>query len=242
LSGSRLLGVTQRDRVRRLLQHDAAAGSGDFVPGMPVRPRIWGARLTAAEQAWGQAVACRKRSYEDAQRADPGVAAVWQRQSRPRLLPTERAEQRQHEREQQQQRQQQQAPAGRADVLPAAAARRRWWRCFDDPLGGMAPFVPELPWQGVWYRLHRVPAPREHRALAWRVLHNSLPCAARTAAWERWPRDAYGGSCWRDACHAAGAPETLSHIFMECPVAQQVTAWAASLWAAVAQRPTRRLQ
>ncbi len=38
--------------------------------------------------------------------------------------------------------------------------------------------------------------------------------------------------CQVPVCADAGVHEGILHIFLECPVAQQVTAWVCSLWAA----------
>jgi hypothetical protein len=117
-----------------------------------------------------------------------------------------------------------------------------WAAHFDDPAGGVS--GPEgLPWAGVWARLHRTPAPRAHRFLAWRVLHAALPCAAWVESRGRSGAGAAAGGraararCLHEACAAAGCPETITHIFMHCPVAQQVTGWAGRLWEAVTQQP-----
>ncbi len=39
--------------------------------------------------------------------------------------------------------------------------------------------------------------------------------------------------CQVPVCADAGIHEGILHIFLECPVAQRVTAWVCSLWAAV---------
>jgi exonuclease III len=110
-----------------------------------------------------------------------------------------------------------------------------WILTFDDPRGG-APEEVHQPWRGTWARLHRVPAPRQHRFLAWRILHAALPCAARTAAMgsSRNPARVPDGRCHHPGC---GQWETLTHVFIECEVAAAVMAWVRRLWSAVSGRP-----
>ena len=40
--------------------------------------------------------------------------------------------------------------------------------------------------------------------------------------------------CHAAACAGARVHEGILHVFLECPVAQRVTAWVGSLWSAVA--------
>jgi hypothetical protein len=247
LSGTPLLGSTTRQRTSVLVQRDAAASHASsatgFVCGQPMCPAVWqvGDRdgLALREQRWiaGSAPpSLGRRPREEVQRADPGLMATapWIRAVRPRLHYAQRVAQR-LELEQQEQRTAASAPA------PPTARRRRpppWWRSFDDPDGGMSSAA-GLPWAGVWDALHRVPAPRAHRFLAWRLMHAALPCAARVTAWRRpcTRREGEQRCCHHAACAAAAVPETLSHIFLDCPVAREVTAWACNLWAAVTREP-----
>ena len=105
--------------------------------------------------------------------------------------------QRQQQWQQQQQQQQPQPPApseppqqgqlrGQAPPARRGGPRppRAWWDAFDDARHGRAPGG-SPPWGAAWRRLRRVHAPRTHRHLMWRVMHGSLPVAARLVAQER---------------------------------------------------------
>jgi hypothetical protein len=97
-------------------------------------------------------------------------------------------------------------------------------------------------WAAVWRRARRTLAPREHRFIAWQVLHGCLPCAAWQAhvAAQSGPGTGACSSaavCHAPACAAAECPETLSHVFLECPGAAAVAAWVSQLWGAVVQGP-----
>lgn len=95
-------------------------------------------------------------------------------------------------------------------------------------------------WSAVWRRLRRTPAPREHRFLAWKVMHGSLPCAA----WEAHVRATSSSRasdssplCHVPGCATAGHAETLSHVFLGCPAAAAVAQWVSQLWAAMTAGP-----
>jgi hypothetical protein len=86
--------------------------------------------------------------------------------------------------------------------------------------------------------LRRVPAPREQRHLAWQLLHGALPCAARQACFAaRAGQPAVSPVCPRSVCAHAGAADTLTHAFLECPAAAAVAGWVSDLWAAVTGGP-----
>ena len=69
----------------------------------------------------------------------------------------------------------------------------------------------------------------------WQVMHGSLPVAARLVAQQR--RGEHDHRCHHAVCRAAGVAETVSHVFLDCPVAQAVTAWAGRLWSAASALP-----
>jgi len=246
LADTPLLGSSVRQRTAALVQFDAAASPAssarDFAPGRAIRPAAWsapeGSMLEQRERRWVAATAppCgTRRAAEVTQRPDPHLAATaaWLHPapSGPRPTPAVRAARREE------MRQQQQEVDGR-QLARRCARAQLWWRSFDDPLGGMAPPA-RLPWGSVWRQLHRVPAPREQRFLAWRILHGSLPCAARAAAWRQpgTSSEAARRLCHHPACAALPAPETITHIFLGCGVAQLVWQWAAAVWAAATGRP-----
>ena len=248
LSGTPLLASTTKQRTAALVQCDAAAdrsaAAARSARGRPMRPAVWDpggpGGLVQREARWVAAAApstLGRRSREATQAADPHLAAsaAWMRNVRSRLHYAHRAGLREE-----QQQQLERGPERRRSAAP-------WAMHFDDPAGGLA--TPEqLPWAGVWARLHRTPAPRAHRFLAWRVLHAALPCAGWLASRQR-PVTfaAAGGRAGSPHCHHVmcdGQVETLSHVLLECPVAQQVTGWACRLWQAITQQqpPPRSVQ
>lgn len=88
-------------------------------------------------------------------------------------------------------------------------------------------------------RLHRTPAPRAHRFLAWQVLHATLMCGLRRVAQlarrglARWADVEEHAFCRVPGCADARVHESIQHVFLDCPVARQVTMWVCDLWAAV---------
>ena len=87
-----------------------------------------------------------------------------------------------------------------------------------------------VPWSSVWGRLKDIELDRQHRVLAWRILHGSVFCGAFRLYLHR--TDALGAACPHVACGAA--MQTMSHMFLECPVAQGVWHWVRQLWLSVA--------
>jgi len=162
-----------------------------------------------------------------------------QRQHRQRLvLQRRQAEQVLRLAQQGQEQGQQQGQQGQQRIGQRQRVRAgfddRWVVTFDDPLGGRkAPDRTE--WGAAWKRLQRVPVPRHHRFLAWRILHASLPVAVREA------RRLFTGHqdarrhamCHHPGCVGDQAMEDISHVFLVCPVAVHVWAWVCRLWAAV---------
>ena len=196
-------------------------------------------------------------SYEELQAADPDLhrTAAWMRvEGAGRVAPLERARVRLEDAasEASPRRQQQQQHVGRRQRLGQQQQQQQQqqqhgqgsqaWPYFDDPRGGQPSSITRAPWSGVWLRLHRVPAPRQHRFLAWQVLHATLMCGLRYASQlTRWQDVTQHAFCHQPGCAAAGEHDSISHIFLECPVAQRVTAWLCRLWSAVtgSQPPPR---
>jgi exonuclease III len=256
LAGQPLLASTCQQRAAALVQRHALADGADalrdFSLGRPLRPGVWveadgGSALRRREERYRQEAAAsaaqrgRRRRREDYEAPDPGLAAgaAWMRPSPARAAPVARAQQRREDA----------AAAPPPERAARRVVRRRqrqpppWWAAFDVPSGGFPPRVAPRPrWAGAWAALRRVPAPRQHRYLAWLVQHGYLPVGARVA---RWSAQLGGAFCRHALCAAAQPPrlDTITHVFLECPVARQVTGWAAALWvAAVGGQPPPRVQ
>lgn len=245
-----------------IVQRAVAAGVAGASAGV-ARPDIWQQPsrdgLSLRDTRWATALAApatgrpggggRRRSRDDSDEERP----AWMRAVRPRLLPAARAAAR---REEQQHRQQ--AQPQRQDTAtsrsPQQPQGRDWWAALDEVRApradGRRPTPP--PWEPIWRWLHGALAPREHRFVAWRLLHGVLPgCGAAMAVATR--RGDLGaamsgggrtpgsggdirsaGDCHRPACAAAQCLEGIAHAMLECPVAATVWQWVADVWAAAA--------
>lgn len=247
-----LMGVMQytvKAATMRLVQSQMAGVVG-WEPGVGIRPRLWrggDGQLSAtavADMETGQ-----KRSWQDMMAApsrsrqvrvsDEELAAIydapWLRESPPRLHPRQRA-----------------ADAATAATAAVTLQLQQQWQPqqhqpaplavddLADPLTGQVqlvqpgnhPFV--RAWQRVWHRR----LPRDLRWFGWRLLHCALPVGAVRAKYVR-PgnvQQLLEQTCRHPQCQPAPssgqhAPlETLSHLFLECPVAVRAWHWFATLW------------
>ena len=89
---------------------------------------------------------------------------------------------------------------------------------------------PAPPYARAWRDLCDSELDRRHRAVAWKLLHGSLFVGVFTA-YIRHHDSVEQCQCPHPAC--LGAPQTLTHVFMECTHARAVLLWLARLWAAV---------
>ena len=98
-----------------------------------------------------------------------------------------------------------------------------------DPLTGLTE-PPEVtaPWAASYRRLWNKRLPRSLRVFGWRLLHNSLWVGAR----KQYFRPRQECVCRQAPCLMQNpAPlQTLSHVLLECPVAQEVWDWFLSVW------------
>ena len=202
-----------REACQRRVQLRCLALHPSFAPAQPVRPAIWeddwadggvpALGIRAREARWSLGVARAPATVRAARDWEPEPAA-WQRQSRPRPLPPRRV----------------------FDASISVPAVGPATDVLQDPLSRDATLAAP-PWSPVWRRLVTIELDREHRTLAWRILHGSVLCGAFRAYVHR-------GSAEHAACpHAAcmGSLQTLSHLFVTCSVAAPVWAWIAGLMA-----------
>lgn len=107
----------------------------------------------------------------------------------------------------------------------------------------------QQPWKKVWGRLVNPILDREHRYIAWQVLHSSLPCGALMAFRKVATLRTRGedNASIRAAVEAAdcpfcsGTPQTITHMLFTCPTAQTVWQWAVQVWSLVTQLPPPHL-
>ena len=136
---------------------------------------------------------------------------------------------RQHwsERQQQQQAQQQQ-PAQQPRQLPSDRdANNDTMDVLGDP--GDPPQLTE--WRRLWQLASAAYLDRQHRVLWWRILHGCVMCGAFSAYIGR--ATLQQACCPFACCCTPTQPQTISHMFLGCPVAATVVSWLCRLWQAM---------
>ena len=169
---------------------------------LPIRPAIWGEGLWAVQDR----EIARARGQPDMTGYPIDRGPAWMRESPRRPARGERAQHREQ-----------------AGVLTGG-------RDFTvDPIAGLIPPREERPeWAGVWKTLRDPTLNRQHRSVAFLILHGSVRRLGGFATLH------LGGTtphcphrcCTRDV-------ETLTHAFLGCPVAQTVTTWLGRVLAAL---------
>ena len=215
--GDRLLpDYAVREGCSRSVLLKVMAQVDSVVPGRPLRPRIWDdswhdapAQASAAGPAGpsrasgeGHAPAGTRRVSDRDSAPVPNV-----RNTRPRPLPLRRVFD---------------------SALPACAASP----FIDADVDTLRPSADadDVPWSSVWRRLVDLELNREHRALAWRILHDSVYCGQQMLRARG--SDAAVGDCPHS--HCMGVLQSMPHLFLTCPVAKGVWEWVSNLWACVA--------
>lgn len=198
----------------------------EYLVGQPLRPRVWEDDWSAAdpdrgirhvEARWAEhhrerqeAAVVRRRALSQA--SAEASAASWMRPSPSRRHPRDRARDR--------------SPPP-APQLEPPHRRRLPLHPPDDAVDLAARQLPAPPWRGVWLAVQDRRLPRDHREVAWRVLHAALPCAAFRARYGA----ADSPACPRPACGAS--PADLTHTFVTCELAASVVGWICDVWAAI---------
>ena len=129
---------------------------------------------------------------------------------------------------QQQQQAQQRQPAQQPRQLPSdRAANNDTMNVLGDPSD-----PPQLTeWRRLWQLASAAYFNRQHRVLWWRILHGCVMCGAFSAYIGRaTPQQA---CCPFACCCTPTQPQTVSHMFLECPVAATVVSWLCRLWQAM---------
>ncbi len=124
---------------------------------------------------------------------------------------------RQQQRHEQHQQQTQQQPAPQLPLERAAADD------FIDVLEACGSHPQQAQWRHIWELASASYLNRRHRDLWWRLLHGSLVCGAYKAYIGR-ARPAQA-NCPFSCCIGPSQPQTISHMFITCPVAATVTDW-----------------
>jgi hypothetical protein len=127
--------------------------------------------------------------------------------------------QQQRQEQHQQQTQQQQAPQ-----LPFERA------VADDTidvLEACGSHAQQAHWRHIWELASAFYLDKRHRVLWWRLLHGSLMCGAyKSYIGRATPAQA---NCPFSCCISPSQPQTISHLFLTCPVAATVTDWLCPL-------------
>ncbi|KAL3140489.1 hypothetical protein ABBQ32_005075 [Trebouxia sp. C0010 RCD-2024] len=84
---------------------------------------------------------------------------------------------------------------------------------------------------GVWELASAAYFNRQHRVLWWRILHGCVMCGAFGAYIGRATMEQ--ACCPYACCSSPNQPQTISHMFLECPMAATVIGWLCRLWQAV---------
>ena len=221
-----------KEASRRLRLIKAFATKHPLAPrGLTCRPRLLplpasehsaSETLQAMEARWVASIQDNSRgtARRSSELLDPLPAWMAPLQA-PRLHWSVRQQQRQEQHQQQSQQQQQpQLPLGQAmaddtlDVLEACGSHSQ-----------------QSLWRHIWELANASYFDRQHRVLWWRLLHGSLMCGAYRAYIGRaTPAQAY---CPFPCCFSSSRPQTISHLFLDCPVAATVTDWLCRLWQAM---------
>ena len=198
-----LLHFTTRIATQRLIMlayYEECRDMGQPVH-FPVCPAIWGQGLKDLDDRHTAAARQRALGHEE-EREDWVVfqGYAWERAAPPRAPPAARA--------------------------PPAPRPPHDWTI--NPLAAVVPTTPP-EWAACWQALRDPSLPRPHRSSAYLLLHGVL--TVNGEAYRRHMRDTPW--CPHSCCHhqdpRARPVETLTHAFLECPVARVVMTWLCRL-------------
>ncbi|KAL3161904.1 hypothetical protein ABBQ38_008991 [Trebouxia sp. C0009 RCD-2024] len=222
------LVVRQASQRLRLIQ---ARKHGILAPGtLTCQPRLLpsvGSDLTPTEVL--QALESRWTPSMQASPASRARLSSDMPTSQPAWLALTRGH-RQHwsQRQQQQQAQQQQQPSQQPNQPHSGRAT------VHDTVDVLAPpsSHPQLcEWRRLWELASAAYFNRQHRVLWWRILHGCVMCGAFSAYIGR--ATVEQACCPYACCSSPAQPQTISHMFLECPMAATVISWLCRLWQAM---------
>jgi hypothetical protein len=219
-----------KSAARRKLLLDMQAADPDFSVAYGQRPRLWpcpdgSGGLLALEQRWqslfsNKCVLLRVRS-RSARRREPEPAAA--------ALPAAAVTGRVH-------------PLERAAV--AAALRGQPVDAFADASDALMRGVLDVPlqqppWRQAYESLRLSRLDRLTRFFGWRLLHGALRCSATAVLWckvgtvqeLRAAVCCSATACAGDEALEGAQMESLSHLFVHCPVVRPAVAWLRGVWA-----------
>ena len=223
--------VKQASQRLRLIQ--AFATKHPLAPkGLTCRPRLLplaqsgqspAQALQAMEARWVASMHANTAGTARLHSEQPDSQPAWMTPSHAGRLHWSQRQQQRDEQQQQQHQQQQHQQRPRLPSEQAAASDTI------DVLEACGSHPQQSNWQRVWELSNAAYFDRQHRILWWRILHGSLMCGAYRAYIGRaTPEQA---SCPFSCC--SSQPQTISHLFLECPVAATLTGWLCRLWQAI---------
>ena len=226
-------GMSQRMRVIHLISKPP--NGAEYLIGHPVRPKVWEDDWNSAspnstgirreEQRWEISAQAKVSAglygtpFQDGTSLMTASShAPWMQSPPPRLHPRDRIAANTDQ---------------SADISPRSLSQPNPPEPADDTIdiAHPAPGVP--PWATVYRAIGDRSLPREHRIIAWRLLHGFLPCGAFLMHVSSRPSNTtYKASrCSHPAC--SSAPANLTHIFTSCNIAKAVVGWLCAVWATV---------
>jgi hypothetical protein len=230
---------------RLLQQHCCQHHRQGWVPGVGMRPRLWRNRLGAEAAAEGlqEMEAALKRSFQEMQQSsEPGSSngasssraqrfsdaalmeayhASWMDPSRERELPRQRA-----------------AAAAAVVTVQRAQQLRQQLQIRSPAHDDLTDPVTQhlgpadtstYKWVDAYRRAGHKQLPRSLRVFGWRLLHAGVKVGARRML-SSGSREPAQFTCPAQQCQQPQQLETLTHLFVECPVAAAAWQWFAQLW------------
>lgn len=233
--GIPLLEYTVRHATSRIIDWQCSQAPG-WTRGAGIRPKLWGVGEGAADPATVADMDQRqKRRLQEQLSAPPPRQRQFSAEA---LLPIYHASwfdpspSRPHVRQRVQDRdaavtaQRATQEAGYARITAPVVDDSK------DPIGSRG--LP-CPWRATWRRAQHPLLPRPTRIFIWELLHGALPCGGATVSfYPAGHADLEHTLCYAVTCQAVPRPlETLSHLFLECPVGQAALLWLSQLWIAI---------
>ena len=221
------LVVRQASQRLRLIQ---AQKHGILTPGASVyRPRLL--PLPGSDQTSAQVLQELESRWTASLQASPSGRDCLSSDlpdSQPAWMAPSRGHRQHWSERQQQQRAQQQQPAQQPQQLPSDRdANNDTMDVLGDP--GDPPQLTE--WRRLWQLAGAAYLDRQHRVLWWRILHGCVMCGAFSAYIGR--ATLQQACCPFACCCTPTQPQTISHMFLGCPVAATVVSWLCRLWQAM---------
>ena len=229
--------MSQRLRVIHLVSKPPNGAT--YLTGHPVRPKVWEDDWSSAtpgtcgirheEQRWEDSAQAKVSAglydapmQDGTSLATASTRAPWMQSPPPRQHPRHRAAAAAAA------RQAAGVPPPSHSRPPAPATANA-----DDTVDIARPATGAPPWAPVYKAIGDRSLPREHRILAWRLLHGFIPCGAFLMHVSLRPTRAtnQASRCSHPACNSA--PANLSHIFISCKIAEAVVKWLCGTWGAI---------